>query len=61
VATCDASLVGQRDLALLLLSFAAALWQSELVAVQREHLTVTPEDLRLLILRAKGDQAGRSH
>jgi hypothetical protein len=30
-----------------------------LIVVQREHLTVTPEGLRLLIPRAKGDQAGR--
>ena len=42
VATCDASLVGQRDRALLL-GFAAALRRSELVGVQREHLTATPK------------------
>ena len=42
VVTCDASLVGQRDRAPLL-DFAAALRRSELVGVQREHLTATPE------------------
>jgi integrase len=59
VATCHDGLCGQRDRALLLLGFAAALRRSELVAVQREHLTFTPEGLRLLIPRAKSDQAGR--
>jgi integrase len=59
VATCTDGLTGTRDRALLLLGFAAALRRSELVAVQREHLTVTPEGLRLLIPRAKSDQAGR--
>lgn len=59
VATCSDGLCGQRDRALLLLGFAGALRRSELVGVQREHLTVTPEGLRLLIPRAKGDQAGR--
>ena len=41
------------------MGFAAALRRSELVAVAREHLTITPEGLRLLIPRAKTDQAGR--
>ena len=59
VATCTDGLCGQRDRALLLLGFAAALRRSELVAVQREHLTFTPEGLRLLIPRAKSDQQGR--
>jgi integrase len=59
VATCTDGLTGTRDRALLLLGFVAALRRSELVAVQREHLTVTPEGLRLLIPRAKSDQAGR--
>ncbi|MDO9713106.1 DDE-type integrase/transposase/recombinase [Paracraurococcus lichenis] len=43
----------------MLLGFAAELRRSELVAVQREHITVTPEGLRLLIPRAKTDQQGR--
>jgi integrase len=52
-------LCGQRDCASPLLGFAAAVRRSELVAVQREHLTATPKGLRLLIPRAKGDQEGR--
>ncbi|MDO9714211.1 tyrosine-type recombinase/integrase [Paracraurococcus lichenis] len=59
VATCTDGLTGTRDRALLLLGFAAALRCSELVAVQREHITLTPEGLRLLIPRAKTDQQGR--
>ena len=59
VATCTDGLTGTRDRALMLLGFAAALRRSELVAVQREHLTVTPEGLRLLIQRAKADREGR--
>jgi len=58
VATCDTGLAGQRDRALLLLGFAGALRRSELVAVEREHLTFTSEGMRLLIPRAKTDQAG---
>ncbi|MDO9713687.1 tyrosine-type recombinase/integrase [Paracraurococcus lichenis] len=59
VATCTDGLTGTRDRALLLLGFAAALRRSELVAVEREHLTMTPEGLRLLIPRGKTDQQGR--
>ena len=59
VATCTDGLTGTRDRALLLLGFAAALRRSELVGVQREHLTITAEGLRLLIPRAKSDQAGK--
>jgi integrase len=59
VATCDnATLAGQRDRALLLLGYAGALRRSELVAVEREHVTFTADGMRLLIPRAKGDQEG---
>jgi integrase len=58
VATCGADLAGQRDRALLLLGFAGALRRSELVAVQREHLTFTADGMKLLIPRAKSDQDG---
>ena len=57
--TCDASPVDKRDRPLLLPGFAAALRRSELVGVQREYLTFTPDGLRLLIPSTKGDQAGR--
>jgi len=59
VATCDSTPVGQRDRALLLLCYAGALRRSELVAVEREHLTIVDGGLRLLIPRSKGDQTGK--
>ena len=59
VASCDATPAGRRDRALLLLGYAGALRRSELVAVQREHITFTAEGLRLLIPRAKGDPTGK--
>jgi len=59
VATCDTTPTGQRDRALLLLGYAGALRRSELVAVTHEHLQFTNEGIRLMIPRAKGDQAGR--
>lgn len=58
LATCDGTMAGVRDRALLLLGFAGALRQSELAAVEREHLAFTAEGLRLTIPRAKGDQEG---
>ncbi|MCB4825381.1 site-specific integrase [Roseicella aerolata] len=58
LAGCDRGLAGTRDRALLLLGFAGALRRSELVAIEREHVTVTPEGLRLLLPRSKGDAAG---
>ena len=58
VATCDGGLTGLRDRALLLLGFAGALRRSELVAVQREDLSFTTSGVKLMIPRAKGDQAG---
>ena len=59
VATCDTTLAGQRDRALLLLGYAGALRRSELVAIEREHVQLTHDGLRLLIPRAKGDQTGK--
>jgi hypothetical protein len=38
---------------------ARGLRRGELVGVQREHLTFTPEGLRLLIPRAKGGQESK--
>lgn len=58
LAACDDGLTGIRDRALILLGFAGALRRSELVGVHREHITFTAEGLRLLIPRAKTDQAG---
>jgi site-specific recombinase XerD len=56
--TCDSSLTGTRDRALLLLGFAAALRRSEIVALNVEDLTDAPEGLRLTIRRSKTDQEG---
>jgi integrase len=59
VTTCDQTLVGKRDRALLLLGYAGALRRSELVAVTREHVQLSNDGLRLRIPRAKGDQTGK--
>lgn len=48
-----------RDKALLLLGFAGAFRRSELVNVQVEDLTFTPQGLLVFIPRAKGDQLGK--
>ena len=48
----------RRDKAMLLVGFAAALRRSELAAVRTEHVSYTPDGLRLLIPRSKSDQAG---
>ena len=53
-----AALRARRDKVMLLLGFAAALRRSELAAVRIEHLSFTPDGLRLLIPRSKGDQQG---
>ena len=53
-----AALRARRDKALLLLGFAAALRRSELAAVRLEHVSYTPEGLRLLIPKSKSDQKG---
>ena len=52
------ALRASRDKAMLLLGFAAALRRSELAAVRLEHVSYTPEGLRLLIPRSKSDQGG---
>jgi integrase len=56
VATCEDSLAGLRDRALLLLTFAGALRRSELCAVEVEHLSWKPRSLELLLPRSKTDQ-----
>jgi integrase len=52
-------LIGVRDRALLLIGFAAALRRSELVAIDMEDLTRTPEGYVLKIRRGKTDQTGK--
>src|SRR4051812_29038358 len=58
VATCDAGLTGMRDRAMILIGFAAALRRSELVAIEREHVTFTKDGLRLHLPRSKTGQTG---
>ena len=59
VATCDRSLSGLRDRALLLLGYAAALRRSELVTIDLAHLSFGADGVKLLIPRAKGDPSGK--
>jgi site-specific recombinase XerD len=48
-----------RDRAILLLGFAGAFRRSELCALEVADLTETPDGLRVLIRRSKGDQEGQ--
>lgn len=59
VATCDGNLTGLRDRALLLVGYAGALRRAELVAIEREHIRIEREGIRLLLPRAKTDQEGQ--
>lgn len=59
VATCRDDLVGLRDRAMLLIGYAGALRRSELVAIEREHLTFDRDGLRLHLPRSKTDQEGQ--
>jgi len=58
VATCDESLIGRRDAALLLLGFAGALRRSELVALDVDDVEERSEGLVLHLTRSKTDQEG---
>ena len=55
------TLTGQRDRALLLMGFAAALRRSELVALQVSDLEHTPEGVLVTVRRSKTDQEGAGH
>jgi integrase len=59
LALCPDSMIGKRDRALLALGFAGAFRRSELVALQVEDLVETPDGLRVMIRRSKGDQEGQ--
>jgi site-specific recombinase XerD len=52
------SLADRRDRALILIGMAGALRRSELVALEVSDLTFSPEGVRLVIRRSKGDQFG---
>ncbi|HYF06329.1 MAG TPA: site-specific integrase [Acetobacteraceae bacterium] len=58
-ALAPATLRGLRDRAILLFGFAGAFRRSELVALQVEDLTETPDGLRVRIAQSKTDQEGQ--
>lgn len=58
LATCDCSLKGKRDRALLVIGFGGALRRSELVGLQVSDLQWAAAGLRVTIRRSKGDQEG---
>jgi integrase len=58
VDTCMADLMGLRDRALLLITFAGALRRSELCAINMDHLTWKPRSIELLIPQSKTDAEG---
>jgi integrase len=59
LATCDRSVRGRRDRALLLFGFVGALRRSELVALRVEDVALVADGLQLRIRRGKTDQAGQ--
>jgi site-specific recombinase XerD len=59
LALCPDTLRGKRDRALLAFGFAGAFRRSELCALEVCDLTETPDGLRVLIRRSKGDQEGK--
>jgi integrase len=59
LATLDrATLLGQRDAALLLLGFTGALRRSELVALDLDDVRFVPEGVTIEVRRSKTDQEG---
>lgn len=58
IGTCDAKLIDLRDKALLLLGFAGAMRQSEIVALDVDDITVETRGLRVVIRKSKADQEG---
>ena len=58
-ASCDTStLAGLRDRALLLVGFAGGFRRSELVGIEREHVSIRVDTMRVYLPRSKGDRAG---
>jgi site-specific recombinase XerD len=56
---CPETLIGIRDKALLLLGFAGAFRRSELVALTIKDIERTPEGIKVMIRKSKGDQEGQ--
>ncbi len=52
-------IVSLRDRALIFLGFAGAFRRSELVHIQVEDLTLTPQGLMIFVPQSKGDQLGK--
>ena len=59
LASCDDSLLGRRDRALLALGFAGAFRRSELADLEVADLVEVDDGFRVLIRRSKGDQEGQ--
>jgi integrase len=55
IKTCPDNKAGLRDRALLLIGYAGALRRSEIVGIDREHLTFSKVGLRILLPGSKGD------
>lgn len=56
--SCDDSLIGLRDRALLALGFAGAFRRSELVALTTDDIEAADDGIRVTIRKSKGDQEG---
>ena len=59
VSKCPDIINGLRDKALLLLGFAGAFRRSELVALTTADIERTPEGMKVIIRKSKGDQEGK--
>lgn len=59
ISSCDDSMLGLRDKAILLLGFAGAFRRSELVALKIEDIEKTPDGIRVTIRQSKTDQQGK--
>jgi integrase len=59
ISHCDKTLIGLRDKVLLLLGFAGAFRRSELVALTINDIERTPEGIKVIIRKSKGDQEGK--
>ncbi|MEN6413125.1 MAG: site-specific integrase [Veillonellales bacterium] len=55
----DSDMIGMRDKALMLTGFMGAFRRSELVKINVEDLTFSPEGVTILVHQSKGDQEGQ--
>ena len=61
VSFCDATLIGMRDRALLMLGWCSALRRSELVALDMGDLEFSDRGIVLTVKRSKTDQEGKGY